>query len=321
MQNEHLLDNFYVITMISNPIRYQSRWNLYKKFERHIHALGGKLYTIEVAFGHRRFEITQDNNPRHIQLRTYEELWHKENALNLAINRLPASWEYLAWIDADLVFSREDILLETVQQLQHYHIVQMWSHAMDLGPNFELIATHQGFAYSYHNNMCYPPNGGGYGGYYNNGNVFWHPGYAWACDRYAMEAMGQLLDTAILGAADHHMSLALIGQAHRSIPANVSPRYKYEIDRWQDRVVKHLKKDIGYVPGVISHSWHGKKKDRKYIERWDIITKNKFDPGMDMKRDSQGLYQLETNTPRQIRMRDDIRAYFRQRSEDSIDVE
>lgn len=320
MKNIHLLENFYVITMISNPIRFKSRYELYKKFEKMVLDAGAKLYTIEIAFGDRIHEITDINNPRHIQLRSHDELWHKENALNLAINRLPNNWQYVAWIDSDILFTRQDWLLETVHQLQHYHIVQMWSHAIDLGPNFEPLHTHSSFMYNYHQNHTYPPQGSGYGGYYTNKKNFWHPGYAWAADRFAIDCLGGLIDFAILGSADHHMALSLIGEGKRSVANGIGSRYVKEILRWQDRALEYLSKDIGYVPGTINHWWHGKKRDRKYRERWDILIDNDFDPDNDIKRDAQGLYRLETLSDRQIILRDDIRAYFRNRNEDSIDV-
>lgn len=319
--NKHLLDHFYCVTMISNPIRYTSRWKLYKRFEKFCLDVGVKLVTIELAFGERNFEITVPNNPFHIQLRTLNELWLKECALNLAINRLPNDWKYVAWVDADVMPTRHDWFFETVHQLQHYHIVQMFTHAVDLGPNHEIIQTHTGFAYNYHMNNCRPPQGAGYGGYYIEKKNFWHPGYAWAADRYFFDSVGGLMDFPILGAADHHMALALISEARRSAPKNISSRYMYEIMRWQERCDKFVRKDIGYVPSTINHWWHGKKKNRRYVERWDIITKNAYDPDNDIKRDSQGLWQIEDLTPRQIRFRDEVRQYFRQRNEDSIDLD
>src|SRR5690242_3950084 len=73
----------YVVTMISNPVRYRKRWDLYEKFIRHVHDAGAIPITVEVAFGNRAFAITHPDNPFHVQLRTPDELWIKENALNV----------------------------------------------------------------------------------------------------------------------------------------------------------------------------------------------------------------------------------------------
>lgn len=328
------LDNFWVVTGISNVVRFKSRYNLYRKFEAHIKSFGVNLMTIEVAFGDRPFEITESTNPNHIQMRTRHELWHKENMINAAINRLPSDWKYVAVIDADIGFCRPDWAQETVQQLQHYDVVQMFSLCSDLGPEPALmpVGTNYGFAYCYQNsinNISIPPllDSDGrlnpkrfsrktcYG--ITDKKVYWHPGFAWAWRRSAIERVG-LYDLGILGAGDHHMALGLLGRAHESLPPKVTDGYKRAVLAWETLALKHIRKNIGYVPGVIFHNWHGRKGARQYWDRWKILESNDFDPYHDVKRDSQGLWQLiDHGDDRSLKLRDQIRAYFRQRSEDS----
>ena len=85
---------------------------------------------------------------------------------------------------------------------------------------------------------------------------------------------------------------------------------------WQDRALKFIKKNIGYVSGTIVHNFHGKKRNRFYVERWKCLDEKQYDPIRDIKRDYQGLFQLDTD---KIKLRDDIRKYFRARNEDSVD--
>lgn len=318
------ISRFYVISVISNPVRYHRRYDLYWKFKKHMQDVGGKLITVECQFGNRGFVLTERDNPFHVQLRTSEEVWHKENMINVAINylsQLDPDWQYVAWIDADIFFHRQDIIHETAQQLQHYDIVQMFSHAIDSGPKGEPIQTHSSFMWNYLQNNRYPPQGPGQGGYYNYSKGFWHPGYAWAARRSALSKL-MLLDTAAMGAGDHHMALALIGCAEKSLPRGISKGYRASVMNWQHISINEIKKNVGYVDGMITHAWHGKKRDRKYRERWDILTQNKFDPYLDLVRDHQGLWRLNMNNgERSIRLRDDFRQYFRSRNEDSIDHE
>jgi hypothetical protein len=96
----------YVVTCISNPVRYHSSYALYQGFRKRVNDAGAILYTVEMAFGDRPFKITDAENPHHIQVRSFFELWHKENMLNIGIRRLPIDWEYVAWIDADVQFTR-----------------------------------------------------------------------------------------------------------------------------------------------------------------------------------------------------------------------
>ena len=81
--------------------------------------LGVQLIVVEQAFGRRPFVITERDNPFHVQLRTDQELWHKENMINIGIQHLcqiDPDWKYIAWIDGDIRFQRSDIILETAQQ-------------------------------------------------------------------------------------------------------------------------------------------------------------------------------------------------------------
>jgi len=329
------LSKFWVVAVISNPVRYQSRITLFEKFKKYMERYGVNLCVVELAYGDRPFSIAQnqyeeprcivpgETKTRVIQLRTWDELWHKENMINVGISRLPNDWEYVAWIDADVEFKDETWLEETWHQLQHHYIVQMFNQAIDFGPEDEIIQVHDGFMAMYWKNHMQAPQGHGHGGYYGYGvkGKFWHPGYAWAARREAIDYLGGLMDFPILGAADHHMALSLIGQGHRSLPGGVHPVYKEKILLWQERALRYLKKDVGYVNTTLFHHWHGKKKDRKYVERWDVVTKNGYNPSTDIKKDSQGIMQLVVESPRQMKLRDQIRLYFRQRNEDSIDLE
>ena len=134
----------HVIAVISNPQRYETRYDLYNKFAKHVEDSGARLWTVETAFGDRPHEITASDHSQHIQLRTSTELWHKENMINIGISRLPANWEYVAWIDADVTFARPDWALETLHQLQHYKVVQMFSDCMDLSPDYRIVPDRAG---------------------------------------------------------------------------------------------------------------------------------------------------------------------------------
>lgn len=328
------LSDFYVITCVSNTQRFKSRYNLYRKFAKHMEDSGVKLFTLELAYGDRPFEITEDTYGTEIRLRTRQELWHKENMLNIVMQHLPRNWKYVAWIDADITFMRPDWAQETVQQLQHYDFVQMFSQALDIGPSpdYHVVQSAYGFMYCYLNqleNRDIPPlllngklNPGRHSnavGYYGkkDKSIYWHPGFAWAARRDAVTKCGGLLDTGVLGAGDHHMALGMIGQAGSGIPEGVTEGYRESVTRWQDRCTRSIRKNVGYVPGTIHHAWHGTKANRKYWDRWRILLDNKFDPYRDLMRDENGIYQLvDHGDERSIKLRDQIRAYFRQRDED-----
>lgn len=307
----------HVISVISNPIRYQSRYKLYSNFCDHIKRSEHVVHwTCEQSFGCRPFSIAQSCHPTHLQVRSSNELWHKENMINLMLARLPNDAEYIAWVDADIEFQRKDWAVETIHQLQHFKIVQMFQSAIDLGPTGEAIQTHTGFGYSFVNGRRRPNyhDGYKYGG--------WHPGYAWAARRSALEELGGLYDVSALGSGDHLMAWALIGEDPGNLSTKTTHGFRKSISDWKDRCDKFICQSLGYVPGTILHEWHGKKRDRKYSERALILERWGFDPYTDLKRDTQGLYQLNFDgSKRMIGMRYEFQRYFRARNEDSIDLE
>ncbi len=309
-------NTLHVITPISNPRRFESRYRLYQNFAEYASKQPNvTLHTIEAAFGDRDYVLK--NQPNFVGVRGSDELWLKENMINIAATRLPADWKYMAWVDGDIEFSRNDWGLETLHLLQHYSVVQMFSHSLDLGPNQEPLAQHAGFVHTVEKaamtgvNAFKTATPAAYAGYYG------HPGYAWAFTRAAFDGVGGMLDTGVAGAGDHHMALGMYGEASRSLPVAPTHPYATPVLQWQDRALRVIKKNVGYMPGTVIHYFHGKKADRKYLERWSIIKNNNFDPSKDLVKDSQGLYKLaNVNT----QLRDDLRHYFLARQEDSSEA-
>jgi hypothetical protein len=254
----------HVIAVVSNPLRFNSRYNLYQNFAQHVAQSGAVLHTVELAYGKRPYEIHEVCKHAHhtYGYRTHEELWHKENLIQLGIQRLALTypdWEYVAWVDADVQFSRPDWAEETVHQLQHYKVVQMWTQAMDLGPQHQAVHNqpHTGFIWAWKNLAGSFPK-------YGPGALRYHPGYAWAARRDALEAVGGLIDFAILGSGDRHMAGALTGLVEQTYNHGVSPAYRHALDHYQRLCEKHIRRKVGYVETMLFHHWHGKKKDRGY---------------------------------------------------------
>jgi hypothetical protein len=196
------LDKIHVLTSYFNPVRYKSRLRTHKKFMEYWAKSKIDPWIVEVAIGNRPFQVTNKCNPRHLQLRTLNEIWHKENSLNLLVQRLPRDWQYVCIVDNDVqsMTSGKKWLEETVHQLQHYEVVQMFQSALDMGPFGQTLHKHDGFVYSY---LAGKEFSRAYGG--------WHPGYCWAYTRSAWNAIGGLIEGAILGSGDDHMAKSLIG--------------------------------------------------------------------------------------------------------------
>jgi hypothetical protein len=87
---------------------------------------------------------------------------------------------------------------------------------------------------------------------------------------------------------------------------------------WQVRARHYIHRNIGYLPGLITHKFHGPKHNRGYSSRWQILVKNQYNPDLDIKTDAQGLYTL---TEKNWRLRHDIIKYFDSRNEDDIRID
>lgn len=304
----------YVVTTVFNSPRYRSRWKLYGDFAKRVVEAGAKLVIAEVAFGERAFALTEPNRIDHVQLRTSHEIWHKERALNLAVQRLPQDWKYVAWIDADVQFLRDDWADECVHALQHYPVIQMWRTATDLDPDYEPIATMESFAWCHERGLPTKVHPGGYYDAAGGGRIKYpHPGYAWAMRRDAWDTLGGLIDWAILGAGDANMAHALLGQVDWTLQLDYHPGFVKQFHIWQERA-ESIKQNLGCMRGGILHHWHGPKTLRRYQTRPEILVRHQFDPAVHIKPDWQGLHQL-SGPPG---LRDDIRRYFHERNEDAI---
>lgn len=318
----------YVVIPIFNPKQYKTRYRLYFDFMGRMkyYATTNKtkieIYVIEAAFANRPFVVTQKNNPNHIQVRSNSEIWLKENLINIAVSHLPQSWKYMAWIDADISFSNHTWVDDTIAGLQHHPIVQLFQTAVDLGPDGEFLQMHHGFAYMYktsHKLMFESQEIQSK----EKGKIKYnekHPGFAWAITKRAFNQLGGLLDIGILGACDHHCALAFIGRVRDSVHQGVTQGYKNRLYNYEILCNEYISGNIGYVNGSIHHYWHGKKKNRFYIDRWSILVKNKYDPDTDLKKEWNGVYALDLYSTRQKTLAREIQDYFSLRNEDSIDL-
>lgn len=331
------LDQFWVVTVLSNPIRYKRRYELYWRFAEMCKQAGVKLVTVEQAFGERPFMVTSPSNPYHLQVRTVEELWHKENMINLGVkhaavlaNQQGSRVREVAWVDADCRSVRmpRDWFEETWHQLQHYDFVQMWENLIDLDTQFNPIGENPSQPSFMANYVKYGnPNPDAFraiesenDAYGYTGKIFGRPGLAWAANIDAFNRVGGLIDYAILGAGDWYMAHGLVGSLVTARSEHAEGPYMRKMLNWQDLAQKWIKRDVGYVPGTVYHDFHGRKALRFYGSRGKILADCQFNPDTDLKYDHFGMLQLETWSDRQIMLRDRIRAYFRARNEDSIDL-
>ena len=293
-----------VIVVISNPCLYARRYQLFNQFINRMNEDNNvELYVVEMAYNEQKFIVTKSNNPKHLQVRTATPLWHKENMINLAVKKLlPKNYKAFAWIDADIEFESNTWSLDTLKILNGYKdVVQIFSHVVDMDKDETTLNIFNSFGYSYAKNKQYT----------SKGLDYWHPGFAWAITRKAYERIGKLYDVGVLGSGDNIMAFALINKSKHYVNGKYSDDYNNSMLEFQEKA-KTLR--LGYVPGVIRHYYHGKKKNRNYIERTTILANYQYSPVKDITYDKDGIIIPTENFSNSFK--EAILHYFWERKED-----
>ena len=260
------MPQLYAITTVYNPAGYELRFRLYREFAKRLEKCGVALYTVELATGDQDFAVTDAEDPRHIRLRSPHTLWYKENLINIAIARLPSDWEYVAWLDADIQFLRPAWVTQTIAELQQRAFVQLFSHMVDLGPNFEALGVSESVALRL-------ARGAG-----QEEALQGSSGFAWAARRRELEALGGLIDWSIVGSGDYFFARGLIGAITPELDAKAGFGFGKQIPGMAGAMPDAFRWPNRLRPLGNRYFWHGRQSDRGYTARWKLLVDNDFDP-------------------------------------------
>jgi len=310
-------NNLYCIVPYFNFVKSVNRKKLFLEFiDRYKNIDNLKIIVVEAISKEDFFDLPSniDGVYKYLSISISDILWIKENLINIAIKYLPFDWNYVIWIDADIQFINTNWIQETIDRLEESHIVQLFQHAINLGPNGETFRIDEGFIY------CYKESGQDYDSdsYYTYN--CWHPGYAWGMNKDFYEKAKEynvfpLIDYCIVGSNDHHMALAFIGKSKHSYPLDICDDYKERIIEYENFCIS-INLRLDYINGTIVHFWHGSLKNRRYNERWNMLLDNNFKPYNDISYNDKGLLQFTTKGKRFNKV---LMKYFYDRKEDSND--
>lgn len=340
ISRDEVREPLYVVVPLYNPWRWHSRYKHTERAVKHFIESGAVVILVEVAFNRREFAMDHVGNAIHgqlancnihdpkfkhqyIQLRTKDELWLKENMIGIGVSHLPYDWEQVAWLDSDIHFLRPNWVGETIQQLQHYKFVQMFSQAQDLSPTYEALpadyphATGISWTKAWQEDILETAaNLPGHPVAYPTKRVW--PGLAWACTRQAWDDVGGLMDFMIWGGCDYTTAHCLIEKRENMMNTNLHANYQTLVNEWYNRCVRYIRRNVGTVDGLVTHHWHGRKTERGYGIKHRVLAKNGFNPLQHLKKDHQGLYQWnDLGDEAFIQLRDSMRAISALRDEDS----
>lgn len=307
-----MTDKFWAITTFFNPAKYKSLLQNYFIFADNLKKQGINLLTVECAFGADDFEIPQSYNV--LRLRSDSVMWQKERLINYAVSQLPFSCKYFAWIDCDILLTNNNWAEMAIDKLQVADVIQLYKKVIYLPQGYlefngkDKIMLLQGIVWQkmIHNNWLERRKA--------KQLSFSAPGFAWACKREFFGDLGGIYDKNIVGSGDTFLVDCYFDSwdIHGFAKKFTEPM-KSHMSLWAKQL-KNKNPVLDYLPIDIWHLWHGSLKNRRYMDRHDVILKHNYDPLKDIIL-KNNVY--EWATPKK-EMHEDIKQYFFERKEDSI---
>lgn len=303
------MSKFWCVTTFFNPAGYKSLLNNHRIFSDKLKEQGVNLLTVELAFGDQDFEIPTTENV--LQLRGNSVLWQKERLINYAISQLPSDCEFVGWLDCDILFSNDKWAEIAVEKLKKNQVIQLYKKVFympkgctEFNGQYEVCVQSVMWQKMIHRNWLQRR--------VDKELPFSTPGFAWAAQRSFFSDIG-IYDKNIVGSGDTFLVDCYLGS--------------WEIHGFAKKFNDHMKKDmavwltkfrekplsVDYLPVDIYHLWHGSLKNRRYMDRHDVIQKYDYCPDTDIVL-KNNVYEWASDKPG---MHEDIKQYFFNRQEDT----
>lgn len=341
-------DDLWAIATYYNPAGYRTKRENYEEFATPIRAAGIRLITVECAFGEASFELPAEECT--LQVRGRAPMWFKERLINLAVAQLPPEAKKVAWLDADILFANPAWAQVTSAQLDRCAIVQPIAAVARLARgarSFSAVARegfacqlqrrpesgllpaaghgHPGIAWAARRSLLDKHGlydaailGGGdelfahalAGGWRsrcvanNTSQAPWYP------RGFAGRVEGRLLRVAWPRRLAQWFVRFSQAQSPRVQPS--IPFYLHYL-AWAQRLYADVRGQVGYVPGMALHLWHGEPEKRRYGARHEILRRHGFDPTQDLQLGRAGLWEWASDKPL---LHQAVREYFDARQED-----
>jgi len=252
-----------VVLAFFQPVAFELPRRHFHATLQTLNAVGVPLVVAQAVFPGQQPQPVPESVPQ-LVYRLPSVIWAKEALWNAAATSTTA--EYLVFLDADVVFSESAWLDRTVETLQRCDITQPFGRCrwLDRAGRVEL---HKTAAVASLPDKA-PPQMQTY-----------HPGFGWAMTRDAFDRLGGLYDLNACGGNDSALLFALSNHTD-------SERYIGWFGKRQDRTVvsqswrayrdnaQAQQFRYGVTEGMITHLWHGDRKDRQYQTREASFRRN-----------------------------------------------
>ena len=297
-----------IISCYFNPQNNPYRLKAFNAFYDSIKHLNHRI--VECVIGDSEPQLPVNENISRVY--TKNLLWHKESLLNNIVKNLDPKYKYVFWVDADVIFSNKNWLVESVQELQYKNILQPFEYCIHLengeqpsdfpvghyrpmstNPVLKHPRMWRSFCANYVTDRLTSQN--------EVYDIHGHVGFAWGARREVLD-LCPLYDRALVGGADHIIAHAAAGQiGHKCITKSFTDDIE-AVNDWSRKFYSAVGGSIGYVKGDLFHMWHGDLKSRQYLKRVQEFTGTSKNIVV---RDSNGLHVTDDDSY--------VRKYFNDR--------
>lgn len=269
-------DEAIIISCFFNPQNSPYRIKAFNIWYDSIKHMNHKI--IECVIGDSKPQLKENENIERIY--TESLLWHKETLLNKIISELPKKYKYIFWIDADVIFTNKNWLVDSVREFEKgANILQPfdWCVHLDkdqLKPEFDLefakamydegilVKKSRRIWRSFMSNCVINKQYACSENYDTHGHV----GFAWAARREVLDSV-PLYDKALIGGGDHIIAHAAARQiGHKCITKSFTDDIDDVLD-WSKKFDVVVKGKVAYAKGDLFHIWHGDIDKRDYFNR------------------------------------------------------
>jgi hypothetical protein len=301
----------WAITCYFNPIGYQRRLDNYHTFRRRLTV---PLVTVELSY-QRHFDLEPDAAEILIQLRGQDVLWQKERLLNIALQALPPECDKVAWLDCDVVFTRDDWSVRASRRLDEIPLIQPFREAYEAAPGLEDeapdLANPSGHSLAYFLSSGKAPADVLRG----DTRLTHHSncGLAWAARREVLGSQG-FYDACVLGSGDRAMLCAAVGKPADAVHyLRMNQQWMAHYLAWAGPHYAAVGGAVGWMDGGLIHLWHGDLRRRQYQDRHQLLASFEFDPAADLALTDSGCWRWNSAKPD---MHQAVKRYFQSRRED-----
>lgn len=289
-----------IISCYFNPDRNSARLKAFKEWYETIKHLNHRI--IEAITPGRESELPR--SPYITRVVSASNLWHKEQLLNRVVAELPLSFKYVLWVDADVLFTNKNWVVDAVREMRHgSRLVQLFEYAYHLDRN--QVAPDPAFAYQRDGVLSYPNRRWwkSYGSNFDARTLSprdsrWryrsqefdergHCGFAWGAPLWLLKQV-PLFERAFIGSGDAVIAYSGTGQLEDlQVVRDMFPTQLQEVYNWGRRFYACVNGKVGYVNGDLHHIWHGDIAKRQYYSRHRAFAPAA--PGI-TQRDAAGLF-------------------------------